>query len=83
MKKPFVTNHYHHLLQEEGDRAFIVSRGHEWKQLCLTKRVVKGLTAFNTDGFRNSIDYDKKFIKVLLVACIGITEIQTGHLDPL
>lgn len=60
----------------------MVAIGYDWKPFCLTNRVVKGLTAFNTDGFRNSTDYDKKFVKVLLVSCIGTTKIQSGQSDP-
>lgn len=34
------------------------------------------------DGFRDSTEYDKKFIKVLLVALIGVANIQNEQLEP-
>lgn len=75
------TNECFFLLQDKGDRAYIVTRGTAWKQLCLNARVVKGLKGFNMEGFRDSTEYDKKFIKVLLVAFIGVANIQNGQFD--
>lgn len=49
----------------------------------LTNRVVKGLTYLNSEGFRDAIPYDKKFIKALLVACIGIEKIIRKEFDAL
>lgn len=44
--------------------------------------MIKGLKRFNMDGFRSSVEYDRKFIKVLLVACIGIASVCFGQMDP-
>ncbi|XP_055315745.1 uncharacterized protein LOC129575768 [Sitodiplosis mosellana] len=72
---PYATN-------DAGDRAYIVYMGGKWKQLSMPIRVVKGLKGFNMGGFRSSVDYDKKFVKVLLVACNGIDKSKNSILDP-
>jgi len=47
----------------------------------LTSRVVKGLTEYNKPGYRDSAIYDKKFIKILLVAINGIGKVQKKEID--
>lgn len=70
-------------LNAAGDRSYILSQGSVWKPVTLTNRIVKGLIAFNTGSFRDSIRYDEKFIKVLIVACIGIDGIRAQENDPI
>lgn len=69
--------------QGKGDRAYIVSSGSNFQQVNLTQRVVAGLIGFNAIGFRDALAYDVKFIKVLLVACIGRRNIENGKLNSL
>lgn len=71
------------LQQNTGARAYIVSRGTEWKQVTLSTRIVNGLSSFNTGCFRYDATYDEKFIKVLLVTCIGVANIKNHQLNPL
>lgn len=54
-----------------------------WKQITLPKRVVIGLRSFNSGGSRDNIAYDEKFIKVLLVVCIGVDRICLKQKDPI
>lgn len=64
-----------------GDRAYIISKERSFKQVSLSKRIVDGLTQFNSSGFRDSPSYDMKFVKVLLVSLIGIENIAKNELD--
>lgn len=69
--------------QDKGDRYYIVSVGQTFTQVSLCKRVVEGLAQFNSSGFKYSPTYDMKFVKVLLIACIGRQKISVKELDPL
>lgn len=55
----------------------------EEKQITLALRVVNGLKKFNSGILRSDVNCDKKFVKVLLVSCIGIMKIAQKELDPL
>lgn len=66
-----------------GDRAYILSKGIDFKQVNLQSRVVIGLTRYNLHGFRHSAVYDKKFIKILMISVVGLPEIRGNSMDPM
>lgn len=69
---------------QDGSRSYIASRDGKWVPISLPKKVVDGLIAYNTGGFRNFIQCDKKFVKILMVTCIGMHTIQSkAPYDPL
>lgn len=74
--KPYAVN-------AAGDRSYIESKGFIWTPITLTDRIVKGLVVFNTGSVRTSPAYDRKFIKVLIVATIGVNNLKSGEIDPL
>lgn len=53
------------------------------KVMNLSSRVVNGLRIFNGDSFKDVISIDRKFVKALLVCCIGGKEIAQNTLDPI
>lgn len=71
------------LQQKTGARAYLVANGQDHKQITLPLRVVNGLKNFNTGNLRHDRNTDKKFIKVLLVACIGVVKVKANQMDPL
>lgn len=58
-------------------------REKEWKQITLPKRIIAALTTFNTGWFLYDGSYDEKFIKILLLACIGIANVKKNLLNAL
>lgn len=66
-----------------GDRFYMVSDGIVWKGITLTKRVIDGLTYYNTGNRRGNVEYDKKFVKVALVSCVGVENVKNGQINPL
>lgn len=53
------------------------------KVMNLSSRVVHGLKLFNGNSFKDVISIDRKFVKALLVCCIGGKEIAQDTLDPI
>lgn len=51
------------------------------KAVTITKKVVDGLFKWNTDGFLPSDDYDRRFIKALIIACIGRKNVMENKMD--
>lgn len=51
------------------------------KLVTITKMVVEGLIKWNTSGFIELPEYDRRFLKALLVACIGKKNIQSGEMN--
>lgn len=68
---------------EAGDRSYIVSEGSVWKPVTLTQRIVKGLKLLNMESSRHDAAYDKKFLKVLIVGIIGLTQVKANNMDSL
>lgn len=66
-----------------GSRAYILSDGEERKQVTLPLRIVNGLSALNTGTLRLSIQNDKKFMKMLLISCVGLGKITENQIDDL
>lgn len=66
-----------------GDRAYIITKGQSFKEVCLTKRVIDGLTQYNSSGFRESAKYHLRFIKALLIGLIGIGKLAANKSDEL
>lgn len=64
-----------------GDRAYIITKGRSFKEVCLTKRVIDGLTHYNSSGFRESPKYHLRFVKALLIGLIGISKLAANELD--
>lgn len=71
------------LTQEKGDRAYIVCKGKSFKEVCLTKNVIDGLTQYNSSGFRESQKYHLRFIKSLLIGLIGLKKLAAKEKDEL
>lgn len=69
--------------QDDGDRAYIAVHNKNMKVMNLSSRVVNGLKVFNGDSFRHVASIDRKFVKALLVCCIGVKEINQDILDPI
>lgn len=74
---------FHVFQKMTGDRAYIATRGKDFKQINLQSRVVVGLTPYNLHGFRHSPIYDKKFLKILMILVIGLSEIRYNRPDPI
>lgn len=68
---------------ETGARAYVVSDGKRYAQVTLPVRIVNGLKNLNTGSLRAKPNYDNKFVKVLLIACIGKAKINENKMDPL
>lgn len=66
-----------------GDRAYIIVKGKSFKQVCLTKNVIDGLTQYNSSGFRESQKYHLRFIKSLMVGLFGLRKLAAKETDEL
>lgn len=64
-----------------GDRLYIAKSEREMKLVTITKMVVEGLIKWNTIGFIGLSEYDRRFMKALLVACVGKKNIETGDMN--
>lgn len=69
------------MFQEDGDRGYIETLGDEMKVINLSARVVNGLTQLNGERFRNLAIIDHKFIKALLICCVGTKNLFEDNLD--
>lgn len=67
------------LLQEKGDRAYIASSDVGMKTVTITKKAIDGLIKWNAEGFVSDPQYDRRFVKTLLIACIGQRNIAEGN----
>lgn len=47
----------------------------------IMRKAVDGLLKWNSEGFASNPEYDKRFIKALLIACIGQRNIAAGNFD--
>lgn len=64
-------------LQGNGDRAYLF----EAKEILLATKAVTLLKKLNAHEKRNMQQYDKPFIKTLLISFIGIQRIKAGDID--
>lgn len=64
------------LMQGNGDRAYLIETPGGSEEILLAVRVVTGLKKLNSEEKRQMQQYDKAFIKVLLVGFIGIQQIK-------
>ncbi|XP_055325715.1 uncharacterized protein LOC129579588 [Sitodiplosis mosellana] len=62
-----------------GDRAYLIKGS---KEIALPAIVVKGLIQLNGEQNRQNEQFDKNFIKALLVGLIGINKIKYHGVDP-
>lgn len=82
-KNDVLTGNKPYAVNASSDRSYIQSQGNSWTPITLTNRIIKGLAAFNVGSLRTSPSYDRKFIKVLIVATIGVDNLKSGKIDPL
>lgn len=66
-----------------GDRSYIICKGKSFKEVCLTKNVVDGVTQYNSSGFRESQKYHMRFIKSLLIGLFGLKKLAANETDEL
>lgn len=53
------------------------------KAINISARVINGLKVLNGGLFKKSVSVDRRFIKALLVCCIGQANIAADILDPI
>lgn len=83
MKDQFSNNVYISFLKNQGngDRAYMIETAHGSSEVQLASRVVNGLKELNSGEKRKNQQFDKAFVKALMVSLIGIKKIKDGEVD--
>lgn len=50
------------------------------KAVTIPKRLVDGLIKWNGDGFLTSFEFDRRFLKALIISCIGQKNVLEGQI---
>lgn len=52
------------------------------KAITMPKKVVDGLLKWNTEGFSSSLEYDRRFLKLLIITCHGKKNVIENQFHP-
>lgn len=63
-------------IKDNGDRSYLVQVGQEFEEIKLGVRVISGLIHLNELDRRNNVDFDKSFIKALLISVFSVETIK-------